>query len=154
MTAEVFTDGSCVALVHKLASGSRGYGGWCAVVEHGHDGWVLRGSEKWTTAVRMELDAVIAGLRSLPDGCDARLWFDCTVILSIADRLEQGRSFANVRDADLWVYVAHEFGRLNVELRLIEKREKVPQHQRAHTFAGVEAKKLRDDTRKAGVRAA
>lgn len=146
-TAHVYTDGSCVALEHKSESGARGYGGWCAVVEHGSEGWVLRGRELWTTACRMELQAVIDGLRSLPDRCAVRLFFDCTVILSIRDRLDREIPFSNVSDFDLWEQVASEFGRLHVELRLIEKRERVGQHQRAHTFAGAEARALREETR-------
>lgn len=142
MVAEVFTDGSCVALLTNQTTGARGYGGWCAVVEHGHEGWVLRGRESWTTAVRMELMAVAEGLASLPAGIDVRLWFDCTVVLSVHDRMQRGLELAG-RDGPWWRRVAAQLERLNVELRLLEKRERVPQHQRAHTFAGAEARALR-----------
>jgi ribonuclease HI len=149
--ADVFTDGSCVSVVHRAASTARGYGGWCAVVEHGHEGWVERGSEPNTTAVRMELAAVLGGLRSLPPEAPARLWFDCTVVLSIKDRMDQPlpRDWRNLRDGDLWTQVAAEFVVRDVELRLVVKRERIPQHQRAHTFAGAEAKRLREATRRA-----
>jgi ribonuclease HI len=153
--AEVFTDGSCVDVVPaphpNRVSGPRGYGGWCAVVEDGHEGWVLRGAEENTTATRMELVGVLEGLRSLDDGRHVRLWFDCTVVLSIKDRLDRAipHDWRTARDGDLWVQVAHELVRLRVELRLIEKRERVPQHQRAHTFAGGEARRLREEVRSA-----
>jgi ribonuclease HI len=62
----VVTDGSaiCDESVLRDGAGKRRYpGGWAAVIEHGSEGYVLRGREADTTNVRMELRAVIEGPR-------------------------------------------------------------------------------------------
>ena len=57
MTVEIFTDGAC--------SGNPGPGGWAAILRSGQHEKELMGGEKATTNNRMELTAVIEGLRAL-----------------------------------------------------------------------------------------
>ena len=62
MTAvTLYTDGAC--------SGNPGPGGWCAILRAGAHEKTLSGSEAATTNNRMELTAVIEGLRALKRPC-------------------------------------------------------------------------------------
>lgn len=136
-SARVITDGSCVSGRRR----ERGFGGWAAVIEDGSDGWVLRDRVPDTSSTRMELVAAIEGLRALPSGKLVELVFDCTTILSVHDRWEQGLPMKS-KDGDLWEQLAREFERLRVKLRLLEKDERMLEHKRAHVIAGAEAKAL------------
>lgn len=135
MTWMLYTDGSCI----------KRWGGWAAIVEHGSDGYVLRGREQDTTSVRMELWAVIEGLRSIPSGETVAAHFDTTVLFAIredwlAQRRDPGIALRSRKDFDLWREVKEEFERLEVRLRYIEKREVSRIHQRAHVIAQTEAR--------------
>ena len=58
---ELFTDGAC--------SGNPGPGGWCAILKTKGAEKLLSGSEYATTNNRMELSAVIYGLKALKRPC-------------------------------------------------------------------------------------
>ena len=53
----IYTDGAC--------SGNPGAGGWCAILMHGDAQKQISGHEGETTNNRMELMAVIEGLKAL-----------------------------------------------------------------------------------------
>ena len=58
----IVVDGSC--------SGNPGPGGWAAILRHGEAERVITGGAAMTTNNRMELTAVIAGLRALKRPCE------------------------------------------------------------------------------------
>ena len=58
----IVVDGSC--------SGNPGPGGWAAILLHGEAEKVITGGAAMTTNNRMELTAVIAGLRALKRPCE------------------------------------------------------------------------------------
>jgi ribonuclease HI len=145
VTWGIYTDGS--AICHDTDVVPRRFpGGWAAVVEHGQDGYVIRGREAATTNVRMELVAAIRGLREVPDGDRAVLHFDCTVIYTVRDRWQRnlldGMRLVStphaLKDGDLWADLAAEYDRVEVELRKV--RGANPIHRRAHAIAQAEAK--------------
>ncbi|MBQ3058265.1 MAG: ribonuclease HI [Clostridia bacterium] len=65
---ELFTDGAC--------SGNPGPGGWGAVLRYNGVEKELSGGEKDTTNNRMELTAVIMGLKALKEPCKVHLTTD------------------------------------------------------------------------------
>lgn len=65
---EIFTDGAC--------SGNPGAGGWGAVLRFGMHEKELSGGEAHTTNNRMELTAVIEGLKALKEPCEVVLTTD------------------------------------------------------------------------------
>lgn len=148
MVWHVFTDGSaiCDEAVVVVGDGKRRFpGGWAAVIEHGSEGYVIRGREPDTTNVRMELRAVIEGLKQVPGGERAVLHFDCTVVLSVLDRWKNG-TFDRIptkkgADLDLWVLLAHQFDRIEVYFEMIGRGPN-PVHRRAHGIAQTEAKAM------------
>lgn len=134
-TWHVWTDGSC----HPAETG-RGWGGWAAVVEHGSDGYVLRGRVPETTNVRMELVAAIEGLASIPLGERVVLHTDATTILSVEHRRRHGGIGGKGKDVDLWRDLAVQLDRLYVRVELLGRGVRDPIHKRAHSIAGAEAK--------------
>lgn len=65
---DLFTDGAC--------KGNPGIGGWGVLMRYGDHARELFGGERQTTNNRMELMAVIEGLRSLKRPCQVRVHTD------------------------------------------------------------------------------
>lgn len=78
-TVELYTDGAC--------SGNPGPGGWGAVLRFGNHEKELSGGEANTTNNRMELTAVIEGLKALKEPCLVKLTTDSKYV---ADGLGKG----------------------------------------------------------------
>lgn len=151
-TWEVWTDGSCKCVGDgsrgDTPKGGVGFGGWAAIVEHGSDGFVLRGRESETTNVEMELRAMIEGLREVADGERVILHTDSTVALAVRERWQREDRLPhrpgvhrNGRPIHwkLWLELMAEYDRVDVEVRLIGKGPNAV-HSRAHAYAGAEAK--------------
>lgn len=64
----IYTDGAC--------SGNPGPGGWCAVLRFGEHEKLISGGSADTTNNKMELTAVIEGLRALKRPCDVTVITD------------------------------------------------------------------------------
>lgn len=78
-TVTLYTDGAC--------SGNPGPGGWAAILEWRGLEKELSGGEASTTNNRMELSAVIAGLRQLKEPCIVELYSDSKYVI---DALQKG----------------------------------------------------------------
>ena len=74
MKVYIFTDGAC--------SGNPGRGGWCAILKAAGAEKTVSGSEELTTNNRMELSAVIGGLRALKRECEVEVYSDSKYICS------------------------------------------------------------------------
>lgn len=143
----VYSDGCC--LPDYLSRSDPG--GWAAVVEDGHAGFVVRGGEAPATSTRMELRAAIHGLRAIPTGREVRLYFDCTAIFIVRDRRAR-HSFPSSTtrprlpaDLDLWLELSAELDRVRVEFCYLddlpadEQRAARLIHRRSHIMAREEA---------------
>jgi ribonuclease HI len=124
--------------------GDRGPGGWCAIVEDGSSGYVLRGRVPATTSTRMELVGMLRGLESLDDGRAVVLHVDCTTILSVIDYHERNEPKPvkphPPKDVDLWEQLWVQFDRLTVRIELVSRGVVDPIHRRCHQIARTEAK--------------
>lgn len=78
-TIEMYTDGAC--------SGNPGKGGWGTILRYGGTEKELSGGEQQTTNNRMELTAVIMGLRALKEPCRVTLYTDSKYV---ADAISKG----------------------------------------------------------------
>ena len=78
-TVTLYTDGAC--------SGNPGPGGWGAILEYNGTQKELSGGESLTTNNRMELTAVIQGLRALKEPCNVELYSDSKYVI---DALQKG----------------------------------------------------------------
>lgn len=90
---EMFTDGAC--------SGNPGPGGWGAILRYKGIEKELSGGEHETTNNRMELTAVISGLRALNEPCEVDIFTDSKYV---CDSVEKGWVYSwkknNWRKAD------------------------------------------------------
>ena len=130
LTYDIWTDGACA---HKTT----GAGGYAAVlVAHRSDGsiakqWEVDGGDFETTNNRMELMAVIAGLRALPASARVCIHIDSTYVKkNFEERLQrwQGNGWLTadgkpVKNRDLWKELSTEVAR-----RDVKKWVKVPGH--------------------------
>lgn len=70
----LYTDGAC--------SVNPGVGGWAYVLEFNGKQKKMAGAEKETTNNRMELMAVIEGLKALKESCKVRLYSDSAYVIN------------------------------------------------------------------------
>lgn len=102
-TVDIYTDGAC--------SGNPGVGGYCAILIYNGKEKVVSGREENTTNNRMELVAVIEGLKALKESCAVNLYSDSQyVINAINEKWLDGwvkagwraNSKNSVKNVDLW----------------------------------------------------
>lgn len=70
----LYTDGAC--------SGNPGVGGWAFVLEYKGNRKQVAGAESDTTNNRMELTAVIEGLKALKEPCKVQLFSDSAYVIN------------------------------------------------------------------------
>ena len=102
-SVEIYTDGAC--------SGNPGTGGWAAVLLYNSHKKEISGAEPDTTNNRMELTAIIEGLKMLKEPCDVTLYSDSAYSVDpflknwISGWIARGWRTASkddVKNADLW----------------------------------------------------
>ena len=105
---EMYTDGAC--------RGNPGPGGWGAVLRFRDQSRSINGFEPQTTNNRMELTAVIEGLRALKRPCEIDLMTDSKYVMQgISEWIEQWKrngwktaARKPVKNVDLWQQLDHE----------------------------------------------
>ena len=93
----LFSDGS--------ALGNPGPGGYGAILRFGNKEREISGGEAHTTNNRMELLAVIEGLRALKEPCDVEIISDSSYVVKGINEWLEGwikRDFKKVKNPDLW----------------------------------------------------
>lgn len=104
---ELYTDGAC--------SGNPGPGGWAFILRDRKTGKELTGSdgERETTNNRMEMMAVVQGLRALKKSCRVELYSDSSYVLKglrewmagwkrLGWKRKDGRHLVPLKNAELW----------------------------------------------------
>lgn len=137
---EMWTDGAC--------KGNPGVGGWGAWMRHGANERELFGGEELTTNNRMELTAVIEGLRALTRPCEVTLHVDSTYVMNgmskwLAGWKRNGWRTADkkpVKNADLWRALDAEVARHRIRWVWVKGHSGDPGNERADELAnrGVE----------------
>ncbi len=102
MSVTLITDGAC--------SGNPGPGGWGALLRHGTNEKMLSGYEKLTTNNRMELMAVIEGLKALKTTCTVHIITDSKYVMDGIEKWLPGwkrkkwrtASGTPVKNRELW----------------------------------------------------
>jgi ribonuclease HI len=132
---EIFTDGAC--------SGNPGPGGWAAILRSGKHESELSGGEAHTTNNRMELMAVIEGLRKLKHSSPVTIYTDSRYVMDGASKWlpgwkRKGWKTADkkpVKNEDLWRQLDAEMARHTLEWRWVAGHSGHPENERADQLA-------------------
>ncbi len=93
----LYSDGSSL--------GNPGPGGYCAILQYKENERVIQGGEEHTTNNRMELKAVIEGLKALKEPCIVEVYSDSNYVVRAINEWLSGwirKDFKNVKNPDLW----------------------------------------------------
>lgn len=102
MKVEIFCDGAC--------SGNPGVGGWGCILRYGDNVKEMSGADGNTTNNRMEMTAVIRGLKALIEPCEVTIHSDSRYVIDGMTKWIHGwqkKGWVNaskkpVRNEDLW----------------------------------------------------
>lgn len=94
---KLFSDGSCL--------NNPGRGGWAFILEYGEYKLKKSGGESFTTNNKMELTAVIMGLKALKFPCEVELYSDSSYVVNgingwIFSWIK--KNFKDVKNPELW----------------------------------------------------
>lgn len=139
-TVYLFTDGAC--------KGNPGAGGWGVLLRYGGHEKELFGGEAQTTNNRMELTAVLSGLRTLNRPCDVVICTDSQYVKNgmeswIHNWKKNGWKTAGrqpVKNADLWQQLDEQVARHRVRWQWVKGHAGHAENERADALAnrGVE----------------
>lgn len=93
----LFSDGSCL--------GNPGAGGWAYILRYQNHQKEASGGETYTTNNKMELKAVIEGLKAIKEPCKISLYSDSNYVVKGINEWLNGwvmKNFKNVKNQDLW----------------------------------------------------
>ena len=140
----LYTDGAC--------SGNPGPGGWGAILLYNGVEKVLSGGEESTTNNRMELTAVIEGLRALKEPCVVELYSDSKYVIDALDKgwaeswQVRGWKKADKKPAlnpDLWEVLLGLFHSHEVHCHWVKGHAENPYNNRCDALAVEEWKKFK-----------
>lgn len=144
--ATLTTDGACI--------GNPGPGGWACVLRHQHHKKELHGSEPRTTNNRMELTAVIQGLRALKEPCRVTVFTDSQYVKNgitswIHDWKRRGwitKAKTPVLNQELWMALDEEVGRHEVHWEWVKGHAGHADNIRCDELAARAARRIADST--------
>lgn len=139
---DIYTDGAC--------SGNPGAGGWAAVLIYNGIEKTVSGYNRDTTNNRMEMLAVIQGLRQLKEKCDVSLYSDSAYVV---DSIQLGRlsgwqknnwrttSKDDVKNVDLWKSMIFEMEKHTIQFVKVKGHADNDYNNRCDKIARNEIKK-------------
>ncbi len=134
-TVYLFTDGAC--------KGNPGAGGWGVLLRYGTHEKELFGGEAQTTNNRMELTAVLSGLKTLNRPCDVVICTDSQYVKNgmeswIHNWKKNGWKTASrqpVKNADLWQQLDEQVARHRVRWQWVKGHAGHAENERADALA-------------------
>ncbi len=143
---EIYTDGAC--------SGNPGPGGWAAILISGEHEKVLSGHDPQTTNNRMELTAVIEGLKALKYPCKVTIYSDSAYLVNAIQQgwldkwqrqgWTRGKPRQPVLNVDLWKELLNYMSIHDVTFKKVQGHAGHPLNERADRIAVEEIKKARE----------
>ncbi len=139
---EMFTDGAC--------SGNPGPGGWGTILRYNGHEKELCGGEAMTTNNRMEMIAVIEGLKALKEPCEVHLTSDsqyvCNAITKGWARSWKKNNWiksdkTKAKNPELWEELLTLLDRHKVVINWVRGHNGHPENERCDRLAVAEAKK-------------
>jgi len=140
---ELFTDGAC--------SGNPGPGGWASLLRYRDKEKELSGGELQTTNNRMELTAVINGLKHLKEPCIVHLSTDSKYVMDgvtqyLENWIQNGWKKSNkkpVLNTDLWQELVAELARHQINWHWVKGHAGHPENERVDALACLERDKFK-----------
>ncbi len=141
---ELYTDGAC--------SGNPGPGGWGAILRYGEHEKELSGGAHDTTNNRMELTAVIEGLKALKEPCMVTVYSDSKYF---CDGVQKGWVYGWKKrgwkksdgkpalNPDLWEELLTQLGLHQVEIVWVKGHAGHPENERCDRLAVAQSEKHR-----------
>ena len=137
---QLFTDGAC--------RGNPGPGGWAFLLKHPATGTEkeVAGGDAATTNNRMELQAVIEGLRALTRRSEVEVITDSVYVAKGASewmpgwkangwRRREGKSFKPVKNVELWQDMDELLDRHDVRFTVVKGHSGHPENERCAELA-------------------
>ncbi|MBN2896820.1 MAG: ribonuclease HI [Campylobacterales bacterium] len=134
----LFCDGS--------ALGNPGPGGYGAILRYGDVERIISGGEPHTTNNRMELRAVIEGLRALKEPCDVEIVSDSSYVTKGIEEWLEGwvkKRFAKVKNPDLWQEYLHVSAPHRVRATWVRGHDGHAENERCDAIARGEAEQFK-----------
>ena len=144
-TVDIYTDGAC--------SGNPGAGGYCAILIYKGVEKIISGFEQETTNNRMELLAVIKGIKALKEKCNVNIYSDSQYVISafndnwIENWQKNNWRNANkkeVKNADLWLELVSLIKMHNINFIKVKGHADNEYNNRCDKIAVEEYKKVFD----------
>ena len=141
---ELYTDGAC--------SGNPGPGGWGAILRYGEHEKELSGGAHGTTNNRMELTAVIEGLKALKEPCMVTVYSDSKYF---CDGVQKGWVYGWKKrgwvksdkkpalNADLWEQMLAQVARHDVRYHWVKGHASNEKNNRCDELAVMESRKFK-----------
>ena len=137
---EIYTDGAC--------KGNPGVGGWGALLRHDGKTRELHGGESQTTNNRMELTAVIQGLRALKEPCRVQVVTDSQYVKDGITQWIHGwkrrgwmtATKTPVKNQELWIALDEQVGRHQVRWEWVKGHGAHDDNNRCDELAGQAAR--------------
>lgn len=136
---KLYTDGACL--------GNPGPGGWCCILRSGGHEKILRGGEAQTTNNRMEILAVLEGLRALNRSSRVEIYSDSQYVLKGINEWLPGwvrNNWKNsqkkpVANADLWQEMLAEIEPHQISVHWVKGHAGHPENELCDSIAKEEA---------------
>ncbi len=125
---QIHTDGSCLK--------NPGPGGWAAIITDNGSTRELSGGHPHTTNNRMEMLAVLNGLKALPHSVNVAVFSDSEYVVNTMTRNWKRR-----KNLDIWEDLDAEAAKRNVDWQWIRGHSGHPLNERADRLAQTEARK-------------
>ena len=135
-TVEIYTDGAC--------SGNPGPGGYGVILKSGTQQREISAGFKKTTNNRMEMRAVIEGLRLLKEPCQVTVYSDSRYLVDAvqkgwARRWQKNTWYRNVREkalnTDLWTELLALLDEHQVKFHWVRGHDGHPENERCDQMA-------------------
>jgi ribonuclease HI len=134
----LYSDGSSL--------GNPGAGGYCAILEYKGKERVVSGSEADTTNNRMELKAVIEGIKALKEPCEVHVTSDSSYVVKGINEWLAGwikKDFKKVKNPDLWQEYIEVSKIHSVIATWVRGHNGHEENERCDTIARNEAEKIK-----------
>lgn len=142
----MYTDGSC------LDNGNNGTGGYCALLQTPNKTAekIIRGSESNTTNNRMEMTAIIEGIKAIKKPSQVTIYSDSNItVRAINEWLEgwQRKNFKKVANVDLWKEYLEVSEQHHIKAIWVKAHSGHPENELVDDIARTEAMKLHNRDR-------